>query len=292
MTVCRLIQDLPAGGAWNMAVDEVLLARVGASGPVLRLYQWSPATLSLGFFQAHTDRKLHPPTLSCPVVRRPSGGGAILHDRELTYALVLPLNRGQTGRQEKLYFAVHKAVIRALSRWGCKAELVGVNEAKLGVGQVTTPCERFGADRANRENCLPRETLGCGAELAADVSALAHAREGSKEPFMCFARRSCGDVVIGPHKIAGSAQRRVASGILQHGSILLGQSPYAPEFPGVCELLGREIPAEELAQAFVQEIAEALGVTFVTGQMTESELSQARQLVAAKYGNPSWTQRR
>ncbi len=87
MQQCRLIVDPPQAGAWNMAVDEALLESAVAGGlPVFRLYQWSEPTLSLGYFQAVADRQQHPASHGCPLVRRRSGGGAILHAHELTYA--------------------------------------------------------------------------------------------------------------------------------------------------------------------------------------------------------------
>src|SRR5882724_9809402 len=87
----RLIIDPPAHGAWNMAVDEALLESAAVDGiATLRLYQWSEPTLSLGYFQPAADRQTHPASRECPLVRRASGGGAILHDRELTYSLAIP----------------------------------------------------------------------------------------------------------------------------------------------------------------------------------------------------------
>ena len=90
-TVCHLIVDAPADGAWNMAADEALLHTVSnTETPVLRFYQWQSPTLSLGYFQSYADRNQHAASLEADVVRRLSGGGAILHDQELTYSLVLP----------------------------------------------------------------------------------------------------------------------------------------------------------------------------------------------------------
>src|SRR5262245_57717493 len=92
MSEIRLLSDPPAPGAWNMAVDEVLLTAAAASGQAtLRFYTWNEPTLSLGYFQAAADRQQHAASLACTLVRRASGGGAILHDRELTYSVALPL---------------------------------------------------------------------------------------------------------------------------------------------------------------------------------------------------------
>src|SRR3990172_9526549 len=93
----RVLHDPPLDGPTNMARDEALLTLVGTSQspPTVRLYQWNPPTISLGYFQHYGDYvSLPPPAGTLPVVRRLTGGGAILHDLELTYSLTLP-----TGHQ-------------------------------------------------------------------------------------------------------------------------------------------------------------------------------------------------
>src|SRR5690349_10912993 len=89
----RLIYDIPANGAWNMAVDESLVESVGAgqSPPTLRFYSWNSPCLSLGYGQRFTDVDVtRVDQLGWDVVRRPTGGRAILHTDELTYSLSLP----------------------------------------------------------------------------------------------------------------------------------------------------------------------------------------------------------
>src|SRR5688500_2618026 len=104
----RLINDPPAPGAWNMAVDEALLESAAERGiATLRLYRWSEPTLSLGYFQAAGDRIQHPASLGCPMVRRASGGGAIIHDSELTYSLAIPQPDVRAHAATDLYEAVH-----------------------------------------------------------------------------------------------------------------------------------------------------------------------------------------
>ena len=88
---CRLFIDPPAPGSWNMALDETLLESAADGGESsLRFYGWSQPTLSLGYFQPYDDRCQHAASRNCPAVRRASGGGAILHDREITYSFALP----------------------------------------------------------------------------------------------------------------------------------------------------------------------------------------------------------
>src|SRR5262245_22040097 len=109
---CRLILDSPSPGAWNMAVDEVLLVDAAENNvATLRFYGWNEPTLSLGYFQRYEDRQQHAASRECAIVRRQTGGGAILHDRELTYSLVLPPRHPFAKQNEKLYQAVHQVFI-------------------------------------------------------------------------------------------------------------------------------------------------------------------------------------
>ena len=125
MLTCRLLNDEAAAGPWNMAVDEMLLEQTaaGEAGLVWRFYRWTPATVSLGYFQAYDERQRHAASSECPLVRRLSGGGAILHDRELTYSLIAPANHPLARDAEHLYRAVHGALIDALAAVGIPATL-------------------------------------------------------------------------------------------------------------------------------------------------------------------------
>lgn len=123
-TSCRLLIDPPATGAWNMAVDEALMEWAGASGGCcLRFYRWDEPTLSLGYFQAYSDRQRHAASLDCPAVRRISGGGAIVHDAELTYSFVLPRGDWLAVPRLVLYEVVHATLIEVLSEPGVMAVL-------------------------------------------------------------------------------------------------------------------------------------------------------------------------
>src|SRR3954451_18997918 len=90
----RMIDTPPAPGAWNMAVDEALAASVADGGvPVLRFYRWEPACLSLGRNQPARGRYdlAALAAAGVDVVRRPTGGRAVLHRRELTYSAAAPV---------------------------------------------------------------------------------------------------------------------------------------------------------------------------------------------------------
>jgi lipoate-protein ligase A len=90
----RVLRDEPGHAAWNMSVDEALLLESGRAGPALRLYGWLAPSLSLGYRQAAPDWLERCDALGVEVVRRVTGGGAVLHRADLTYAVVAPLGTG------------------------------------------------------------------------------------------------------------------------------------------------------------------------------------------------------
>ncbi|MEK7730493.1 MAG: biotin/lipoate A/B protein ligase family protein, partial [Planctomycetota bacterium] len=96
----------------------------------LRLYQWAPPTISLGYFQHYADYGLLlPPAGELPVVRRLTGGGAILHDLELTYSLSLPVGHPLLADGPgRLYELAHDAVIKTLMSLGLRTQRCGTSD--------------------------------------------------------------------------------------------------------------------------------------------------------------------
>lgn len=120
----RVIEHGPAEGAWNMAVDEALLATAAEQrSATLRLYRWQQPTLSFGYFQPWAERATHAASRACPVVRRHSGGGAIVHDRELTYSLSWPTGPRDDELAGRLYRMVHQSLTETLAEYGITARL-------------------------------------------------------------------------------------------------------------------------------------------------------------------------
>ncbi|MBL8751517.1 MAG: lipoate--protein ligase family protein [Planctomycetes bacterium] len=122
----RVLIDVPADAAWNMAVDEALLS-VGR-GAALRLYGWSPHAVSLGYFQRFADFADLP--AETPIVRRLTGGGAIHHGDEVTFALTC--DPALLPRIDASYRALHDAAVRAL-------QSVGVADAHVVGGAPASP---------------------------------------------------------------------------------------------------------------------------------------------------------
>ena len=240
----RLLIDPPAGGAWNMALDDALLGAAAGGDAALRFYSWSAPTLSLGYFQRALDRRRHAASAAAPCVRRRSGGGAIVHDDELTYSLALPGEHRLSGDAESLYLAVHRSLVAALAHCGVSCELWAGGEP-----------------------------IG-------------------REQFLCFRRRSSGDVVCGQDKIAGSAQRRRRAAVLLHGGILLAASPAAPELPGVFELTGRRLAPDELIDAWRPGWETLLQEPLEQDAVSDAERAAAQRIEESVFANDEWTLRR
>ena len=244
---CRLLPHLVVDGASQMALDHALLDSVDANPSVMvfRTYEWNAPTLSLGYFQSISEPQSDPRWKNFPWVRRPSGGGALFHHRELTYALVVPRFHPLAGRPSALYRAVHSSI-------GERMRLRGLD--------------------AGRRGLVPKNL--------------------EARPFLCFQDRDPEDVVVNTVKIVGSAQRRRPSAILQHGSILLGQSEHAPELLGLIDLGITSISVEEWAHELQLAIGTVLSCQMVPDVVSEEESRHAIQLTAEVYRNRVWTARR
>jgi lipoate-protein ligase A len=226
------IIDAPAPGEENMRRDLALLdacAR-GAIPGVVRLYGFRPACLSLGRMQPLDDVDLE----ACArdgvdVVRRPSGGRAVLHDQEVTYAVVCRSTDPVFGGR----------VLESCSRIH---EAIAIGLATLGVH--TMP------------RALPANLRRDAREGAAVADCFA--RPAAQELLDDRGR-----------KLVGSAQARRAGALLQHGSVLLeppraagylhGEAAPTLGGVGVRELLGRQVSREELVAALAAGFALSLG---------------------------------
>lgn len=247
----RLLIDPPQSGSWNMSLDEQLLVSAAEGVATVRLYQWSEPTLSLGYFQSLAERDMHTASRHCAIVRRASGGGAILHDRELTYSIAVPVRNRFSTYATHLYDAAHDTLVDTLAEWQISAE-----------------------------KCLIPD-------------------DSHPQPFLCFERRASGDVILDRKKIVGSAQRRNRGAVLQHGSILLARSEFAPELPGIAELArntgtthSQQITSEELIARWLPRLTEYLKIELVPGEITAAEKNGAESIAATKFGCSDWLARR
>ena len=187
MSSWRLLLTPPATGADNMALDEALMVRARESGEwIMRVYAWSIPTLSLGRNQTARggyDRDALR-TQGIDVVRRPTGGRAILHQREVTYSVTAPVNGA--GALRESYERINRLLVDGLRALGVRATVVASR------GEVDGPSEEGYTDAPDPPGLLP-----------------------------CFHHPSRGEITLDGRKLAGSAQWRIDGAILQHGSILV-----------------------------------------------------------------------
>lgn len=115
---------------------------------------------------------------------------------------------------------------------------------------------------------------------------------GAAEEVLCFRQPSTGDLLLSGAKIVGSAQRRHRGALLQHGSLLLAASPYAPSLPGIRELTSRQLDLPALFSLLNEQIQEQLSWQSAPGDWTAEERACRRRLVEEKYSQASWNARR
>lgn len=142
----RFFDTAPAPGGWNMALDHALMESVRAgAAPVLRFYRWQPRCLSLGRNQPargeYSEAALRERGIG--VVRRPTGGRAVLHDRELTYSVICA--DGALGGPRAAYAAINRALVAGLRRLGVPAALQPPTAARAAVPSLV-PCFRQPAE--------------------------------------------------------------------------------------------------------------------------------------------------
>jgi lipoate-protein ligase A len=117
--------DRPLSGLENMALDETMLERIPPGiTAMVRVYGWSEPTLSLGHFQTMPQGETAAWS-ELPRVTRKTGGGAIVHHHEMTYCLAVGCSpsAGKKGHSDKLYRAIHNAIVDALRDLGWNAQL-------------------------------------------------------------------------------------------------------------------------------------------------------------------------
>ena len=142
LTQGYLVQSGPGEAAFNMALDEALLeAMPWLGGPVLRFYSWTEAAASFGYFQKFAD--VERITSLRPLVRRPTGGGIVAHDRDWTYSAVFPAGHGWYGLKAiESYRRIHEWLQQAFARLNVSTVLAP-RASKAGAGECFAGNEQF-----------------------------------------------------------------------------------------------------------------------------------------------------
>lgn len=267
--VWRIIKSPSANGAWNMAVDEAILLEIGAerSMPTLRLYSWDPACLSLGYAQSIKD--VNPDALrekGWTLVRRPTGGRAILHTDELTYSIIAPPNEPRVvGNVLESYRRLSKALLRALENLGLNAQADAHSESPHnGLGPV---CFEVPSDY---EITVGGKKLIGSAQARKKEGVLQH---GSLPLYGDLTR------ITKVLQFQNEEERiRAADRLLEHATT-------------VETFLHKVVSIKQAEDAFQTAFTDSLNITLIPGDLTPTEYRLAEELVAKKYANGIWTDR-
>jgi lipoyl(octanoyl) transferase len=266
----RLMISDPADGPRNMAIDEAVLQAVGEgeSPPTLRLYAWEPPCLSLGY--AQPAEVVDPVGLydeGWGLVRRPTGGRALLHADELTYAIIGPIDQpALAGGVLDSYRRLSVGLTTALGLLGARPD--PPSDGSLSAEQRANPvC--FEVPSAYEITVGGRKLIG-SAQLRRLRAVLQHGSLPLR-----------GDItrVVRALRFDRAADRReAAERLARHATTLEG-------------VLGRTVGWEEAAGAVADGIADALGVRWTEGRMSPLEADLAAGLEEDRRLDPLHTSR-
>ncbi len=264
----RFIDTGPCSASYNMALDEAIAiaVRQDSEPPTLRVYGWIAPSVSIGCFQRAADVDVE----YCienhvPIVRRPTGGRAILHGNEITYSFSVKTTSGLFSRGLlDSYKKISAAIGLALSKVGLSPELKLMRETRRS---------------------LP-------------------ASDCSRNAF-CFRSISFGEVAINGKKVVGSAQKRWPDSLLQQGSIpfLVDKDEITRIFRlntfqeikesmiGLKEI-DPELAYERFNGAVRSSFEETFDARFIPSSPSSEEISLASELETEKYLSHEWTFRR
>jgi lipoate-protein ligase A len=262
---------------FNMALDEAILhsCQNGQESPTLRLYLWKPPGVSIGYFQS-LERTVDLDKCqenSIDVIRRITGGRAVLHENEITYSVCASvkeypdLGQSVTETYRKISFALLESLkgLKVFGEWA-KPERDGIEST---------------------ENSLLAKP--------------------------CFVSNSRYEITVGGKKLIGSAQRRFQEGFIQHGSIPLGDGMFnlidflSPESctseehrkqmakrkleeKSIClgKILKREVESGEVIYALKKGFSKFFGAETIEEELTQKELENAQVLKQEKYSTEEW----
>jgi lipoate-protein ligase A len=260
---------------FNMALDETILqsCQNGQASPTLRLYLWKPPGVSMGYFQSlektvdlNKCRKNN-----IDVVRRITGGRAVLHENEITYSICasthqypeLGENINATYRQISFALLESLKILKVFGEW--------VKPKREGI-QVTENSDLF-------------------------------------KP--CFISNSRYEITVDGKKLIGSAQRRFKNSLIQHGSIPLGKGKVnLPDLlseennrekmkeklesksTNLEKILKRKVGYEEVISALRKGFSDFFEVEMVESDLTQEEIETAQALREKKYLTDEWNFRK
>jgi len=270
MNSYRLIISNPADGAWNMAVDEAILEAVSSdfAQPTLRLYAWQPDCLSLGYSQSIQDVDLQRlQDRGWGLVRRLTGGRAILHTDELTYSVIAPTSAALVaGSLLESYNRIARGLEKVLEKIGLSVE---INALTPGLNSNAAGPVCFEIPSAYEITCQGKKLIG-SAQARRKQGVLQH---GSIPLFGDLGRIT--QVLV----FSGEEERQLAlERLLMRAA-------------NVEIVSGKKLDWDSIARAFIEAFPIELNLDLKMEELSDWEIKRAHVLMESKYTQPDWTGR-
>ena len=269
MDIWRLINSGFQTGAMNMALDEVLLHSVsaGRSQPILRFYRWKPATVTIGYSQSiFSDIDLHLcDQHGLDVVRRSTGGRAVLHDNEVTYSVIAPTEHGPFSISLiESYRRISKILQQALLALGLQAELVS---GKPRAGPSNNPKAVCFSAPSQYELVIENRKIAGSAQKRSGKAFIQHGSIPLEMDLDLLKK------VLKVEKDTKEAASLDKVGWLNHWT-------------------NRPLVVKDIENKISEEFLKVLNIKWVYSEPTSRELTEAKKLSQQRYGNCSWNMAR
>jgi len=271
MTTWRYLPYAVYSGAENMAVDEALLLTMAHTlnpQPVLRFYGWSPATLSLGYAQSYHKEVDEEACLAegIDIIRRPTGGRAVLHQYELTYSVIAPEHDPHvSGTIIESYLRISQAILKGLKVLGVPAEMVACS----------------GLNKASSSACFDApswyELVVHGRKLVGSAQVR---KEGVVLQHGSILLHFDADLLFRLLKFPNEEIRQ---------RLLMG---FMTKACALDEVWTHPIGREELEKELCSGFCDILGIKLMPSQLTEQEKALMEEVLLIKYHSEGWTKRR
>ena len=269
-----IIEDSPRSGAANMAVDEAIAeaAAAGAVPPTLRFYRWNPPTVTLGRHQKLADvDETQIAARGYDLVRRATGGRAILHVDELTYSVAGPIEEPRmAGGVMDAYLRFSNALLSGLSTLGLKAEKAG------------------GRTRAGRDLSAACFETPSAYEITAGGRKLMGSAQSRRKGYVLQhgSLPLWGDVtrLVDVLALSCTAKDRLRQQLRRQAATLAEALDLPPD--------SERLAFPHVAAAMAGGFASALDQDLEPGTLSASELSRSAELIRVRYADPAWTRQR
>lgn len=269
-----IVEKEPRSGAANMALDQAiaLACAAGESPPTLRFYQWQPPAVSLGRHQALAEIDSAAVTeQGYDLVRRTTGGRAILHIDELTYSVAAPVTEPRVaGGVMDAYLRLSNALVAGLQQIGVAADKAA-GDVRVGP-EVSAAC--FEVPSAYEITVQGRKLMGSAQSRRAK-----YVLQHGSLPLR-------GDItrLIDVLRLKAAEQNLLRRQLTEHACTLATALGVADDAPVV--------QFEAVAQAMAQGFATTLNLSFQRSGLTAQEVQSAARLIREQYANAAWTESR